>query len=138
MNTKPGDLRGFIYAQPATMAYLRVIVKGVDGDHGRGSRHQPFFDVARSRRWSLRLWKASEEELDQGYQGTMYEGGRTTNRQLAAKARARFGFPVDRARNHAGLAPIVPLDKDERRKHSDATLRFSDTILRNFGALVAS
>ena len=32
-------------------------------------------------------------------------------------------------------APIVPLDKDERRKHSDATLRFSDTILRNFGAL---
>jgi hypothetical protein len=32
-------------------------------------------------------------------------------------------------------APIVPLDKDERRKYSDATHRFSDTILRNFGAL---
>jgi hypothetical protein len=32
-------------------------------------------------------------------------------------------------------APIVPLEKGDRRKHSDATHRFSDTILRKFGAL---
>jgi hypothetical protein len=32
-------------------------------------------------------------------------------------------------------APIVPLDKEERRKYSDATHRFSDTISRRFGAL---
>lgn len=34
----------------------------------------------------------------------------------------------------ARSAPIVPLEKSERRKYSDATHRFSDTINRSFGA----
>ena len=95
MNIKPGDICGFIYAQPGNDTTY-VIVKGVDGDMAE-VHDITFFDVAFKTRVS-ELWKASEEELDQGYQGTMYEAAwpRTTNRQLAAKARARFGFPVDR------------------------------------------